>query len=221
MYNKLDRADISLAVKKPFSVAKTLELVSKTALVVMLLFSLAVDNVQAQNEVEGIKSMLQQRDKQIKRLLGDKTKLSDAEANDLRSVVNDLISFDAMGEASLGRHWKKLSQEQKAEFIGVFSKIVRAQSLADLNPYRAKIEYGAIAVEGNTATASTRGMIDKVSTQIDYKLIKIGEDWKVEDISLDNVSTVKGYSRSFQSVVRKKGFESLMTSLNKKLAKIQ
>lgn len=195
--------------------------ISSLLLIGMMIFAGTGDSVAQSDEAAAIKSMLQQRDAQIKGLLGNKSELSDTEADELRGVVNDVISFKAMGEASLGRHWKKLSETQQSEFVDVFSKIVKAQSLADLNPYRAKIEYGAISVDGNSASATTTGTIKNVSTEIEYKLIKEGSEWKVEDISLDKVSTVKGYARSFQGVVRKKGYDSLMTSLEKKLAKIQ
>ena len=39
------------------------------------------------------------------------------------------------------------------------------------------------------------------------------------DIILDEVSTVKGYARSFQSVIRKKGFDDLMERLENRLEK--
>jgi phospholipid transport system substrate-binding protein len=42
-------------------------------------------------------------------------------------------------------------------------------------------------------------------------------EWRVVDIVLDDVSTAEGYARSFQTVIRKRGFDALMTSLNKKL----
>jgi len=183
-------------------------------LIAFLGFGLVGESFAQEGTAKAINEMLQNRDKEIKTLIGSKKKLSGAEQEKLRTLVNDVISFEAMGEAVLGKYWSKIDAKQQGEFVDVFGKIVRAQSLADLDPYRAKISYGDVIVD------KTKGVLNGVNTEIEYDLVKIGNDWKVKDISLDKVSTVKGYSRSFRSVIRKKGFDKLMTSLNKKLAKI-
>jgi phospholipid transport system substrate-binding protein len=53
-------------------------------------------------------------------------------------------------------------------------------------------------------------------TPVVYILTRRDAEWKAEDIILDGVSTAEGYARSFQSVMRKRGFEALMTALEKK-----
>jgi len=193
------------------------------ALLLVAVFGLGLfSNANAQEgSAAAINVMLKERDKEIKSLIGSKKELSGAELEKLRNVVNDVISFEAMGEAVLGKYWKSITPAQQAEFVDVFGKVVKAQSLADLNPYRAKITYGDVIVEGSEASANTKGLLDGVKSDIVYSLVKDGSDWKVKDILLDDVSTVKGYSKSFRSVIRKKGFDKLMSSLNKKLAKLE
>jgi len=179
-------------------------------------------NVNAQEgSAAAINVMLKERDKEIKSLIGSKKKLSAAEESKLQDVVNDVISFEAMGKAVLGKYWKSIDAAQQKEFVDVFGKVVKAQSLADLDPYRAKMTFGDVIVLGSEASAKTKGVLDGVSSEIVYVFVKTGSEWKVKDILLDDVSTVKGYSKSFRSVIRKKGFDKLMASLNKKLAKLE
>lgn len=179
-------------------------------------------NVNAQEgSANAINAMLKKRDKEIKSLIGSKKKLSSEEEDKLRNVVNDVISFEEMGKAVLGKYWKSINAAQQQEFVDVFGKIVKAQSLADLNPYRAKMTFGDVIVLGSEASAKTKGVLDGVTSEINYVFVKTGAEWKVKDILLDDVSTVKGYSKSFRSVIRKKGFDKLMGSLNKKLAKME
>jgi phospholipid transport system substrate-binding protein len=45
--------------------------------------------------------------------------------------------------------------------------------------------------------------------------------WHVTDVSIDDVSTVEGYARSFQSMIRKRGFDALMQRLREKLAEVE
>ena len=53
--------------------------------------------------------------------------------------------------------------------------------------------------------------------KVEYLLVYSQEKWLTTDVILDGVGTVEGYSRSFQSRIRKRGFDSLMNSLNKRL----
>ncbi|MCH8277094.1 MAG: ABC transporter substrate-binding protein [Bacteroidetes bacterium] len=161
--------------------------------------------------------MLEDRDREIKSLLGESDNISAEQKEQLRAVINDVIDFHAMGQASLGRHWNRLSNEQQGEFIDVFSKIVRSQSLADLDVFRSSVAYDVITVTGEEAHVFTTTIYKHVPTSVEYELRYDEGRWLAIDIILDEVSTVKGYSRSFQSIIRKKGFDELMKRLRKKL----
>jgi phospholipid transport system substrate-binding protein len=50
-----------------------------------------------------------------------------------------------------------------------------------------------------------------------YEMERREGSWRVTDIVIDEVSTADSYARSFQTVIRKRGFETLMQSLRKKL----
>jgi phospholipid transport system substrate-binding protein len=164
-----------------------------------------------------IRAMLQGRDSAIKSILGSSDDISTDQREQLRSLINDVIDFNAMGEGALGRHWTKITAEQQSEFVDVFSQIVRIQSLADIDVYRSSVEYGDISVEGDGAHVLTTTTYKSVPTPVEYALHRTPDGWKAGDIILDDVSTVKGYARSFQSVIRKKGFDSLMSRLNNRL----
>ena len=70
---------------------------------------------------------------------------------------------------------------------------------------------------GESARVITTTTYKDVPTKVEYLLVYSQEKWLATDVILDGVGTVEGYSRSFQSVIRKRGFDSLMNSLNKRL----
>ena len=185
-------------------------------LVGLLLLGIASD-VRAQDRSAQVRQALEQRDRQIKALLGNRSTFTDAQRQQLKGVINDNINFEAMGRRALGTHWNGLTAQQRKEFIDVFSEIVRNQSLSNLDAYRSKVTYGKIDVKGDSAYVSTSTVYKNVPARVDYVLGRKGQQWLVEDIVLDNVSTAGGYARSFQSVVRRRGFDALMTSLRKRL----
>lgn len=194
-----------------------------TVLLGALLFASAVAvparaQTAQQNE---IRTLLQQRDREIKSLLGARTSLSAAQKAELKDLINGAIDFEAMGRTALGPHWKDLSAAERTRFVNVFSSIVREQSLADLDLYRTPVAYKAVEVDGTTARATTEITYQDVPATVVYVLGRSAGTWRVHDIILDDVSTAEGYARSFQAVVRKRGFDTLMKSLDKKLASVK
>lgn len=175
---------------------------------------------QDADKAREVRKLLEERDREIKNVLGDKKTFTDAQRAKLKDVVNQGIDFEGMGRRALGDFWNETTPAQRKDFVDVFSEIVRAQSLSNLDVYRSKVTYKDVTVNGASANVLTTTVYKDVPTEVSYVMgLKDGE-WMVQDIILDDVSTAEGYARSFQTVIRKKGFDALMTSLNKKLEKI-
>jgi phospholipid transport system substrate-binding protein len=186
----------------------------------------------AQSPSAEIRQMLEQRDQQIKRILqGDTENFSPAQREELKTLINGLIDFRAMGQQALGPFWSDLSTEQRDEFVDVFRTIVRAQSMGDLEVYNSEVTYDQIDVSGDSAFVRTVTIYEGQRTPVEYVLKRadgaassgasdagtgVDTDWRATDIIVDGVSTAESYARSFRSVVRKRGFETLMESLRKK-----
>jgi phospholipid transport system substrate-binding protein len=164
-----------------------------------------------------VRVMLEDRDRSIKTLLGSSESISPEQKEALRLVINDVIDFYSMGRSALGRHWDDLTEDQRNDFINTFSQIVRIQSLADIDVYRSRVTYDRISIDGDEAHVVTTTTYKDVPTPVEYLLHRTDAGWLATDIILDDVSTVKGYARSFQSVIRKKGFSDLMARLEKRL----
>jgi len=188
-----------------------------TLIGVMLAFLVTPLFAQDKKPESDIRTMLEQRDRDIKQLIGKTGDIPEAKKDQLRDLVNDLIDFGAMSEAALGTFWTTITPAEQTEFVRVFGEIVRHQSLADVDVYRSNVTYDTINANAATAHVSTTTTYKDVPAKVDYAFILKSGTWRAMDIVIDGVSTVEGYSRSFQSVIRKKGFASLMNSLNKRL----
>ncbi len=172
---------------------------------------------QAQSRSDEVRRFLEQRDREIKNVLGDRETFTDEQREQLKRVINNGIDFTAMGRAALGPFWADTAPDEQQEFVDVFSQIVRNQSLSDLDAYRSVVTYENIAAGDETAHVTTTTVYKDIPMKVEYVLGRTNEQWQVQDIILDDVSTADGYARSFQAVVRKRGFDSLMNSLRKKL----
>ena len=174
---------------------------------------LPVQSVLAQNGRQEIRQMLDERDREIKAILGTRDTFTDAQREKLKVLINDVIDFEAMGKTALGPHWNAITPAQQKEFVEVFGDVVRAQSLSNLDIYRSDVEYDDIDVSGSRATVATTATHGETRIQVSYDLMKQGGEWYVTDIILDGTSTAQGYANSFQRVFARHGFDRLMESL--------
>ncbi len=186
-------------------------------LLAFMLVTMPPASARQADESAAIRTMLESREASIKKILGTSSTLSDAQMTALRGAVNDMFDFGSMGQAALGRHWDELNAQQRTLFVDTFAGIVRHQSLADVDIYRAKVVYESITVNGNEARVVTTTTYKDVPTKVVYTMRRANAQWRATDVILDEVSTVEGYSRSFQSYIRKRGFDALMENLTKRL----
>jgi phospholipid transport system substrate-binding protein len=176
---------------------------------------------QGQATQQEIRTMLENRDQQIKEILRGTDDYTTEQREELKTLINGVIDFRAMGQVALGPFWEDLSEAEQGEFIDVFRDIVRAQSLSDLEVYNSRVTFDEITVEGDSAYVRTTTEYQGTKTPVEYILELEADEWLAEDIVVDGVSTAEGYARSFQTVVRKRGFDALMTSLKKKREQVQ
>lgn len=178
--------------------------------------------VYAQGDSASIKEMLEQRDQEIKELLGPKgTEYTQEQRDQIKDVINGVIDYRAMAAYALQETFDTLSTAQQDEFVDLFSTTIRDQSLNKLDIYRADVTYNSIEVEGNEAVINTLAVLDNVRTPVIYDM-KFSEDnnqWVVTDLTVDDVSTAESYRRQFQNIIRKRGYDFLLETLRKRAAR--
>ena len=190
-------------------------------LLVLTVAASPLQPVQAQdNSADAIQQMLEERDRQIKSILQGDTTFTAQQREELKTLINGVIDFRAMAQQALGPFWADLSDAQRTEFVDVFQDIVRSQSMADLEVYNSEVTYNTIDVSGDSAFVRTATQYRGTSANVEYVLHREDGTWLAEDIIVDEVSTAESYARSFQTVVRKRGFDALMDSLRKKREQI-
>lgn len=174
----------------------------------------------AQPDEQEIRNMLDERDAEIKELLGPKgTEYTQEQRNQLKDIINGVIDFRAMAQHALGRTYDEITNEQREEFVSLFSTIIRDNSMNRLDIYRAEVTYNDIKVENNSAHVKTTAQLENVRTPVDYDLKKKDGEWMVTDFWVDNVSTADSYNRQFQSIIRQRGFDALLESLQRRAAR--
>ena len=164
-----------------------------------------------------VRELMESRDLQIKQLLGaEGSDYSSNQRDELKDIVNGIIDFTEMAKTALEITYDTISVEERTEFVQLFSSIIRDQSLANLDIYRASVSYERIDGTADSMYIETLAEWDNIRTPVHYIMSKSSGEWRIEDMSIDDVFTAESYNRQFQRIIRSRGFDYLITTLRKR-----
>ena len=129
------------------------------------------------------------------------------------------FDFETISRLVLARNWKKLTPEQRDEFVVEFKRHLSNSYWKTLYDNRGReLEVGA-------SQRTKRGDV-KVRTEIaldaaqpfliDYRLRARGDEWKVIDVVIEGVSLVQNFRSQTQAIISDVGVERLIEALRKK-----
>jgi phospholipid transport system substrate-binding protein len=138
----------------------------------------------------------------------------------IMKAVDERFDWREMSRRSLGRHWAKLNEDQRKDFVTLFSQLLERTYLDRVEGYSGeKVTYTGEKVDGDYATVESTVLTRKnVDTPVVYKLKKDGDSWLVYDISIEGVSLVYNYRNQFNSILSKSSYAELVAKLKEKVA---
>jgi phospholipid transport system substrate-binding protein len=140
-------------------------------------------------------------------------------------IVVPHFDFRRITQSAVGLYWRRATAQQRTELTNQFQQmLVRTYATALLDYSGEKIRYLPVrpSHKPDLVTVSTQVQEPGGSpVSIDYRLHRESGEWKVVDISIDNVSLVSNYRSSFASEIRANGIDGLIQRLKDKNEKGQ
>ena len=188
------------------------------SIIVLALFS---SNAMAGLEPQALIQEVAQ--KTIDRLNAEQ-ELIKKEPERLYSLINEFVlphfDFERMSKWVLGKHWRRASKQEQQRFIEEFrTLLVRtyASSLSDYAqqtiiylPFHGDLNSGEVMVKSEVEQPGSFGI------PINYRLYKVNSDWKVYDVTIDDISLVSNYRTSFAREIKIKGIDGLIREMAEK-----
>lgn len=126
------------------------------------------------------------------------------------------VNFSRMTSMAVGRAWRQATPEQQKQLQDEFKTLlvrtyagalgeVRDQTLS-FKPMRSKPEDTEVVVR-----SEVRGKGEPI--QLDYRLEKVGEGWKIYDLNVLGVWLVETYKSQFAQEINTKGIDGLIANL--------
>ena len=155
--------------------------------------------------------------------LGDpsfKTKPREAKIDEVGKIISAVFDFNELSRRTLGKDWRKLSDEQQKEFVGLFRKLlegVYADRLLAYSDQKVIFDKEIMLKEGQAEVQSYIVMADGKKTPLFYRMTDKSGQWKVYDLIIEGVSLVKNYRTQFREILAKDSPDKLIQILRDKV----
>ena len=145
------------------------------------------------------------------------------------SLIERIIAphFDIrfMAREALGLNWRRATPEQQKRFMAAFRKLL-------VNDYADEFRnYSNQAVEFPPEHAGSGKDYALVSThvtspgeqpvRVDYRLYRVGSDWRIYDVEIDGISLLFTYRDTFSKELQDETLDALITRMENKNADFQ
>jgi phospholipid transport system substrate-binding protein len=138
----------------------------------------------------------------------------------LRQVADRVFDWGEMARSSLGVHWRSLDAQQRARFVAVFKDILAVQYMEDIDRFQGT---EVVTVDGSArqgeevVVRTTLVTASRERVPIDYRLRSQPERWAVVDLSIEGVSLVNHFRKSFSGALANMTIDQLIDRLTRQL----
>jgi phospholipid transport system substrate-binding protein len=137
----------------------------------------------------------------------------------VRKVVDERFDWEEMSRRSLARYWDQRTDEEKKEFVRLYSDLLERTYMDKVEGYSGeKVTYEGESVDNGYAVVKVK-IVTKKNTDIHvrYGLKKKGNKWLVYDVSIEGVSLVNSYRTQFNRIILQSSYENLVKRLRERV----
>ena len=142
----------------------------------------------------------------------------------LTQILSDEVDFESVSKRVVSKKWKLANNQQKAEFKKRFLKIMAETYFALLKNYSnekvlfLKEQYKKTK-KNEYAIVDTQIISGNKKIPVRYRLVKVGESWKIYDFIPEGISLVSTYKKNYAPILKKKGVQGLLDEMSKTSSK--
>jgi ABC-type transporter MlaC component/outer membrane protein TolC len=138
----------------------------------------------------------------------------------LRGVADRTFDWSAMARSSLGAQWRSLGPAQRTRFVDVFKDVLAAEYMDDIDRFQGS---EVVTVDGSNregdevVVRTTLVTASREHVPIDYRLQQQGGQWRVVDLSVERVSLVNHFRKTFSNALGNMTPDQLIDRLKRQL----
>ena len=155
-------------------------------------------------------------------ILRDKGLDQDTRREKIRTAINTRFDFRAMSQRTLATNWKKASDDERQQFVGLFSQLIESTYIGRVEAYTdEKVDYPGEKIKGKKAVVDTLILTDTADIPVNYKVYLKNGKWWVYDVVIEGISLISNYRSSYQEIVKNEGFDGLLAKMQDKIKELK
>ena len=137
-----------------------------------------------------------------------------------REAVGALLDFQAIAQATMGKHWAQLTAEQRVRYTNALRGAMEANYLSKMQQGEVDIskvrnEILGESRQGDKTLVKTRVTSGKDNAEVDYSMERGKKGWKAVDVITEDVSLVDTYREQVNKILPKKGVNGVIDALER------
>ena len=135
--------------------------------------------------------------------------------------ANAFLDLEAMAKAALREHWEEATSEGQKIFMDLMWKLIQRsaypRSHEFLGGYR--VIYPEVRQAGNGFEVHSVVKHDEeaLDAKVVYHLYQLNNQWRIDDVILDDVSMIEDMSYQFDKIIRESSFSGLLKRMEERL----
>jgi phospholipid transport system substrate-binding protein len=146
-------------------------------------------------------------------------------------LIDDILDWPELTRRALGSNWRDLEEAERRRFSRLLRRLIEASYRSRLRyavredvdePREVEIDWLEEDVDDDDADLVAKVSGGGESALLGFSLRWTDEGrWRVYDVAIDDLSTVRTYRSNFNKIIKRKGWDELIARLEQKTEDIE
>lgn len=143
-----------------------------------------------------------------------------------RELLTTGFDIKAISRFVLGRYWRRTTEAEREEFMGLFEDLIVAtysRKFSDYSGQTLKVE--AIREENERMAVVASRILNPTGEpiRIDWRLLRRGKSWRIVDVVVEGMSMMLSQRSEYAAVIKSDGgkVHGLLVRLREKVARVR
>lgn len=123
-----------------------------------------------------------------------------------RGLLNEYFDLPSIGKFVLARYWRAATDEERAEFLGLFETLIVQSYAARFTEYTGeRFVVSDVVASGKPGYSMVRSVVQRPSGEeirVEWLVLERGGGQKIEDVKIEGVSMAQTFRSEFASVIQ-------------------
>lgn len=136
------------------------------------------------------------------------------------NLVDETFDFPLIAKVILSRHWKKLSEQQKNDFIVQLTELTKTTYAARFNEFTDEtfITNGTDELKKGRLLVKTEiQSMNEDTVSLNYLLHPVENNWKIISVIANGVNDLSLKRAEYSVIIKEKGFDGLLQEIKLKI----